>query len=168
MRAWPLIGASMKTMFPPGLAILASVHFILTTLLVGTSTAQGTEDMLQITLGTTQGSEVHPAVSDGAEQKLMSPVGVRPGQIVPVTIQCPAVYAGLPVTFDSPDGGAISAAENLSVSATGQIQCTFQAGSSTGLCRVVAEIGKEQLLLQFFILHLDNPQTNPGQLQVVN
>jgi len=85
--------------------------------------------------------------------QLTARVTLQPGQTVSVALQFPTSYAGQPVLVGALDGGEVTAEENLSVSAEGTVEWTFQAGITPGLYRVSLQVGSEQQLLQFYVIN---------------
>lgn len=91
---------------------------------------------------------------------VMEPVGVPRAQSVTVTLFLPAAYAGQVMRIGLYDGGQVGAAAPpgsettalwaFEVSAHGTIQFNFKAGQTLGLYRVLATLGADQHLLQFY------------------
>ena len=124
--------------------------------------AQDGEDVLQVTIGSASGNERHPLSRGGVVDR----VGLRPDQLVPIALQLPTSYAGRPVAIGPLDGGQLIANENLSVSVEGRVQVSFQAGHSLGLYRLLAQIGTEQYVLQFYVFDPDHPETHPRRVRI--
>jgi hypothetical protein len=135
----------MKTMFPPGLAILASVNLLFATFFGSHANAQTTEATMEVTSTSEPGN-------CPIQQGLAAGVTLQPAQAVSVALQFPTSYAGQPVLVGPLDGGEVTAEENLSVSSEGKVEWNFQAGSARGLYRVSLQVGLEQHLLQFHVI----------------
>jgi hypothetical protein len=95
---------------------------------------------------------------------VMEPVGLRPNQVVTVTVSLPTTMAGEHVKLGLYDGGAAGpAADPLNtitignlgvpipdVSVSGSLQFNFQTDRTLGLYRVLMTVGSRQYLLQFY------------------
>jgi hypothetical protein len=154
----------MRSTFPPGLAVLASVNLVFATLFAAHSSAQDAEDALRVTITSAQGRERHPHSRGGT----VGWVGLRSEQRVSITLQLPRSYAGQVAMIGPLDGGQVIARDNLLVSADGKVQCSFQAGATLGLYRVSAQIGTEQYFLQFYVIDPDHPETNPARVRIAD
>jgi hypothetical protein len=115
---------------------------------------------------------------------VMDPVGMRPNQIVTVTLLLPKSVAGMDVALGLYDGGQIgqAAVPNTSIialtallhaAADGTVQFNFQAGQTLGLYRLQLTVGPFQSLLQFYVgrprstsgpTPLPSPSVNPPPL----
>jgi hypothetical protein len=88
-------------------------------------------------------------------------LGVRPDQIVSVSVQFPPEYVGQPVSAGTLDGGAITLPEGgLVVDSNGMVTFQFQ-GGFLGACRVNVHLADDANFLQFWVVDVDCPDSNP-------
>jgi hypothetical protein len=98
------------------------------------------------------GREKHLSSINGVVPTVM----VRPGQVVPVTLQFPNAAAGTPVTAVPLDGGNIDVGD-LIVSSTGEAMFTFSPGAAFGHYRVEVRTAAEHHLLEFYVVDPAHP-----------
>lgn len=94
------------------------------------------------------------------------PVGVRPNEVVTVTVQFAAENAGQDVNVDSLDGGWVSSTSSV-VSNEGAVTFTFNATPNPGQNRVVLRHGSRTLRLQFWVM-TSGDQDNPSVITSTN
>ena len=97
---------------------------------------------------------------------IISRTGLRPRQLVNITLKPSAEKIGNRIAVSSFDGGIVSGQESLAVSASGTGRFNFQAGQEPGLYRLLVDIGPERYWLHFYVLDLQNPARNPARVRI--
>jgi hypothetical protein len=115
------------------------------------------------------------ASNSGRERRLngqngyIGRAGLRPRQLVRVSLGFPVGLAGGSVAVLSPDGGAIlPPLEALRIMPDGTVSFLFEPGAHHGLYRVFVEVVGQRHLLEFYVMDLENPGNNPPRLRIVD
>jgi hypothetical protein len=92
-------------------------------------------------------------------------LGMRPEQVLAITVQFPAELAGQIVIAEPLDGGTLTIPENgLFIGDDGTVSFQFQAGTSFGTCRISVHQPDDTNMLQFWIVDPDHPENTPPDL----
>ena len=93
------------------------------------------------------------------------PLGLRPAQVVNITVQFPVELAGQAMIAEALDGGTLSLPEGgLVVAADGTVVFQFQAGGSQGACRIAVHQPDDQNVLNFWVIDPAHPENTPPDL----
>ena len=87
-------------------------------------------------------------------------VGVQPGESIVVTVQLSSELAGSTFEIGALDGSQIAQSPKA-VAADGTLTFAFRATSNPGTNRINLRNASTVLLLKFWVLNLQNPQSNP-------
>lgn len=82
---------------------------------------------------------------------ILDPAGLRPNEQATISLSVPGSWAGYPVGIAPLDGGEVFGYENLYVASGGTVSFGFKPGSTTGLYRVMVNIGGERYQLQLYL-----------------
>jgi len=88
-------------------------------------------------------------------------VGVRPDQLVQVTVKYPALKTARTITAEALDGGQVLKPGPMRVGLDGAIHFEFRAGRSPGINHVALHDRARELGLQFWVLDAQHPERNP-------
>lgn len=87
-------------------------------------------------------------------------VGLRPREVISITVEFPVSLASNSVTAQPLDGGRIIAASKDSGRSIGASSIRFQIGDQPGLYRVLIAGGGPASTLQFWVADAKNPKNN--------
>lgn len=147
------------------LLLLLSIAAYLAVTIVSAQQSTPADGSLNAVIGSNSGRERHLTGHNG----YIGRAGLRPGQPVRVTIDCPASVKGESVFVSSPDGGrVVPPNEALKIKPDRTVSFVFQAGDEHGLYRVYIEAGGQQHLLEFYVLDLEHPGNNPPRVRIVD
>jgi len=91
-------------------------------------------------------------------------LGVRPDQVVTISVQFPTEFAGQAVSAELLDGGTLTLPDDgLVIDENGIVTFAFQA-SIFGACRINVHQADEVNFIQFWVVDVDSPESNPPDL----
>ncbi|HJT82315.1 MAG TPA: hypothetical protein VJ719_14060 [Chthoniobacterales bacterium] len=143
-----------------GLAILAGMLCLTTTKLPG-------QDVADTDPGWSPPSSAEIATDAGAVFNLkarnerLQKVGLRPGQLVKVTLTFSTAMSGQTVAATALDGGTITLPARGIIAKDGSLSLHFKAGNDIGLYRVLVNQGDNGQMLEFWVRDLTNSDNNP-------
>lgn len=92
-------------------------------------------------------------------------LGVDPGTILTITVQFPIELAGQTIIAEPLDDGALTMPDSgLFIGPDGNVSFQFQAGSSSGACRIAVHQPDDSNFMQFWIIDPDHPENTPPDL----
>lgn len=138
------------------LAVFAGASLLLANPLVAQTTTADTASSAAIDIGS--GTVLRP----WQQKNRFARVGLKPHQIVTITLQFPSATSGQIFAAEALDGGnVIVIGQSLATDQDGVLTFKFQAGDSVGHYRVVVHQGESAQTLQFWVRDLNNPQNDP-------
>jgi hypothetical protein len=102
---------------------------------------------------------------------LIGRAGLRPNQLVTVTLQFSEESAGKPVVVSLLDGGEInphSVPSPIEVTQEGTASFVFKGGNTVGRYRLQVRFKTEEYLLEFRVIDPVNLQNNPPRFRIVD
>jgi hypothetical protein len=92
-------------------------------------------------------------------------LGMRPQQVLFITVQFPSELAGQRMIVEALDGGTLSIPEEgVFVGSDGNVTFQFEAGDAFGECRIAVHQPDDTNLLQLWIVDPDHPENIPPDL----
>ena len=88
-------------------------------------------------------------------------VGVRPDQLVQVSVQYPVIKTGHRIVAEALDGGQILVEGPMVVGLDSTIRFQFRAAHMTGINHIALHDGAQELGIQFWVLDESHPERNP-------
>jgi len=92
-------------------------------------------------------------------------LGLRPQQLVTITVQFPVDLAGQVILVDPLEGGSLTVPEEgVFIGVDGNITFQFQGGDAFGACRLAVHQPDDSNFIQFWIVDPDHPENTPPDL----
>jgi hypothetical protein len=92
-------------------------------------------------------------------------LGMRPQQIVTITVTFPAEFAGAAIYAEPLDGGSVTGSEEgIFVGSDGTAVFQFQAGLWIGNSRISLHLSDDRNLINFWLVDTEHPENNPPGL----
>lgn len=104
---------------------------------------------------------VEPLKLPSNKQGSFALVGVRPDQLVQVSVQYPVTKTGRLIVAEALDGGQVLVQGPLVVGLDSIIRFQFRAAHMPGINHIALRDGAQELGLQFWVLDENHPERNP-------